>query len=807
MTNFIQDVLQISITMAAVIGVLLLLVPVWQKRYSAKWRKAIWLIIAVRLLVPFSIELPTAPVQMNVDMHQAIVLSPQSVPTDTAPVPAIPSQIETPDNVTVSTTVNNITPTITTEKAMMLDRGTVLFALWLIGILVFSMYHAVQYRRFYGKIMASAKPLEDSGELLDRAGTDMGLTHYPNVLISGGVQSPMLIGFAKPTIVLPYKLYGENELVMILRHELTHYKHHDLWYKLILLCANALHWFNPLVWLMNRQAGRDVEQVCDDYVVDGMDMDYRKAYSMTILNTMASQKGVALSTHLSKDAQNTKKRFAGILQPKTHKEGIAVFAAVLILAVGISGCLQVGKVDEGVALYNRVAEYLPDNAIHNPEPWSVGIENGPERCIEYIWYDELTEVSKEETYDKHEFSMSVDEKHYLYERKLTAHVSPETNEIFAYKYTSSEVMPETYHQVARMTERDKQEYVQERIPNLIDDGSQLVFKYLYIETADETKHYVTTDGVQKRFDKPLDGVDYVYMVSENTVNDRQYLVKINMHNGCIEELQSWYHNPNLLAQVESWLAVEETRLYGEVYDINWFETSAVNEEYKGNMYTVIMYFTMYYRNAGDRDTNTYLNQLKEAGSSDYQYMYDNYYAQQQGTMILKIEAEILPDGTLDMEHCKLYNCIDGAAGSTHWSEIPGLYVFFRSGEAEVSSWNRDKTQALWVADQYLQAFVQQDMDTMRKFSTVEPMESASVYMAGKGYTQLGAGQKHRAYMVNHFKKYYGGQAVVDENTKIQLRVILKVSDHSFGEDYLNLTLQKVESIWKVTDVNVEKFRG
>ena len=195
MTNFIQNVLQISITMAAVIGVLLLLVPVWQKRYSAKWRKAIWLIIAVRLLMPFSIELPSAPVQMNVDMHQAIVLSPQSVPTDTTPVPAIPSQIETPDNVTVSTTVNNITPTITTEKALVLDRGTVLFALWLIGILVFSMYHAVQYRRFYGKIMASAKPLEDSGELLARAGNNMNLQHHPNVLLSSGVQSPMLIGF------------------------------------------------------------------------------------------------------------------------------------------------------------------------------------------------------------------------------------------------------------------------------------------------------------------------------------------------------------------------------------------------------------------------------------------------------------------------------------------------------------------------------------------------------------------------------------------------------------------------------------
>ena len=501
MTNFIQNILQISITMAAVIGVLLLLVPVWQKRYSAKWRKAIWLIIAVRLLVPFSIELPTAPVQMNVDMHQAIVLSPQPVPTDTTPVPAIPSQIETSDNVTVSTTVNNITPTITTEKAMMLERGTVLFALWLIGILAFTMYHAMQYRRFYGKIMASAKPLEDSGELLDRAGTDMGLTHYPNVLISGGVQSPMLIGFAKPTIVLPYKLYGENELVMILRHELTHYKHHDLWYKLILLCANALHWFNPLVWLMNRQAGRDVEQVCDDYVVDGMDMEYRKAYSMTILNTMASQKGVALSTQLSKDAQNTKKRFAGRLEPHQYKKGIAVLAAVLILAVGISGCLQVGKVDEGVALYEKVAEYLPDNAIHNPEKYEVQ-DHYDERIdganvVNYIWAEEPYQVTEEEFKSSDSLSgyhyYSKDEGYFLYKRSLLTSVSKDTGEIQTILYANNEDKPEPVKpsEIGRNKEK-RDAYVQEIAANFIDGGDKLVFAEGYTETDENgnvTKGY------------------------------------------------------------------------------------------------------------------------------------------------------------------------------------------------------------------------------------------------------------------------------------------------------------------------------
>ena len=130
MTNFIETLLQISITMAAVIGLLLLLVPVWQKHYSAKWRKLIWLIIAVRLLVPFSIELPTAPVQMNVDMHEIVALSSQPVHTEqNTPIPAVPNKIDTPSDIVVNTTVNTTTPTVTIEKGLLLDRGTVLFAI------------------------------------------------------------------------------------------------------------------------------------------------------------------------------------------------------------------------------------------------------------------------------------------------------------------------------------------------------------------------------------------------------------------------------------------------------------------------------------------------------------------------------------------------------------------------------------------------------------------------------------------------------------------------------------------------------
>jgi len=82
MEKLLEIVLQISLSTAAVIGVLLLLVPLWQKRYSARWRKAIWLLLAVRLLIPFSPELSVTPVQM--DMNWQAVPVWQSAAMDNA---------------------------------------------------------------------------------------------------------------------------------------------------------------------------------------------------------------------------------------------------------------------------------------------------------------------------------------------------------------------------------------------------------------------------------------------------------------------------------------------------------------------------------------------------------------------------------------------------------------------------------------------------------------------------------------------------------------------------------------------------
>ncbi|MGM9525923.1 MAG: M56 family metallopeptidase, partial [Peptococcaceae bacterium] len=442
--NLIQNLLQVSISMAVVLAVVLLLLPLWQRRYSARWRKAIWLVIAVRLLIPFSLQLPSAPVQLHMDLQSAPAWTEQQTGLPEQPMTS-PAVMPGAQNITI----NNhpaISPmgtkpasaVLAEQEKQPLSRGVVLFGLWMTGMLAVLLYHGVQYGCFRHKALACAQPLEDSAIVLQKAAADLNLRRYPAVLVSSQVQGPMLLGYMQPVILLPERIYSQRELLLILRHELMHYKQRDLWYKLILLLASAVHWFNPLVHWMNRQANRDVEQVCDEMVVQGQDMAYRKAYSMTILNTMASQRGIAMSTYLSREAQNSKKRFAAILQPKAYKRGAVVLATVILLVVMISGCLQLGSSDTGLGFYEKAAAFLPEDAITDPAAYTVMGEEEESAYLIYTWGEEPYEVPEEEAYGNGPGYTSDDGRHYRYQRWLTISVDKEDGAMVYMQYHRNE---------------------------------------------------------------------------------------------------------------------------------------------------------------------------------------------------------------------------------------------------------------------------------------------------------------------------------------------------------------------------------
>lgn len=252
------DLLIISASVSGIVLLIFALMPILDRRYSAVWKYYVWLILSVRLLIPFRLEIPDAPIKLTTPPAGTFVSR-----TDTA----VPIEYYSDDsykekgNDAIDSA--NYAPIITVSQL-------VLFV-WRLGAAIVLLYHIGSYIMFKRKIKHHMKKKDDG------------------VYLCGCIRTPMMIGFFKPIILLPDKACSDDELEVIMKHEMTHWKRHDIWYKLLLLLAVSVHWFNPIIHLMIRRANRDLEYSCDDIVIRGMDSEYKKNYALTILKTMKGE--------------------------------------------------------------------------------------------------------------------------------------------------------------------------------------------------------------------------------------------------------------------------------------------------------------------------------------------------------------------------------------------------------------------------------------------------------------------------------------------------------------------------------------
>lgn len=325
--------LTISLTTGIVILLIKLLSAFLNQNITARWKYWIWLVLAVRLIIPLHISLPVTPVEAsipNIRISTVMNDAPAQMEGGTG---TTPSQAKTadPQNEAATTTDSEQFPLTLMEAAMII---------WLLGFCGFLIYQITGYQMFRKKALRWSKiPANPQiAAALHSTASEMGMKRNITVLISGGVTSPLVIGFLKPKLFLPREDYPNTDLAFILRHELTHCKRNDLWYKLLLVCANAVHWFNPLVWMMFREASVDLEMSCDDEVTQGIGFDGRKAYGEAILASINGPKTrqTALTTCFSGGKNVLKNRLINILNTKRKKSGTLVLLTV-VLSVGMLG--------------------------------------------------------------------------------------------------------------------------------------------------------------------------------------------------------------------------------------------------------------------------------------------------------------------------------------------------------------------------------------------------------------------------------------------------------------------------------------
>ncbi|WPC40082.1 M56 family metallopeptidase [Clostridium sp. JS66] len=318
--TFIKDLLRTSLIGSICIIIIIILQKTLFKRYTHKFRYYIWLTVVIKMLLPFII-----PVCMYQKIYEYLLYKPYSIKATINSVGSINNNINTKINVIYSSVIN---------------YSKILFYLWLIFVVIFSIYNIFSYINLKYKIKQFMYDISDDGinyiylNLLK----EMNIKKKVSLKFCKGISMPLGIGIIDCYVLLPEVKYNNTEIKYILKHELMHFKNHDTIYKIILLITKVIHWFNPLIYIMCKLIDNNCELYCDEAVLKNLNIDERKIYASTLINSIRLNKKYILKSNIMMGFSSNKKilkwRIENMLNFKTRKKGIIIGILAILLTAG-----------------------------------------------------------------------------------------------------------------------------------------------------------------------------------------------------------------------------------------------------------------------------------------------------------------------------------------------------------------------------------------------------------------------------------------------------------------------------------------
>ena len=275
---------------------------------TPKWVNVLlWGIVALRLVLPFSIESALSLIP------SAETVSPGAVQFD--PAPTITSGVSVIDNAVNPSLSEHLSAVPTASVNPLYVWTEIAGWVWLIGLGVMLLYALVSYLRLRRRVSVSL-PVQD------------------HIYLCDAISSPFILGVVKPHIYLPSGL-DEVQRQNVLAHERAHLARHDHWWKPLGFALLAVYWFNPVLWLAYALLCRDIELACDERVIRTMDESAVKAYSTVLLACSMPRKAV-ITCPLAFGEVGVKERVRNALHYK--KPAFWVVAASVAVCVVVAVC-------------------------------------------------------------------------------------------------------------------------------------------------------------------------------------------------------------------------------------------------------------------------------------------------------------------------------------------------------------------------------------------------------------------------------------------------------------------------------------
>lgn len=361
MTGLFYDVLEVNIAVSVMILVLCLSSGKLRKRYGAAWMRAVWILAAVRLVIPYNYSLPFREgALLNMpgfvqernfpeDIAKTQVPA-KSDKEDTYPVPVqsidvqstVQSAAENSGQSDAEFFADNVIPAENIKETYGGDEKIeaggyefsyldILVKIWFFGIAAGLLYCISGYLFFRKRFVKNLGPVKDSG--IKR---NIPVPVYQ----SRNITSPVLIGIFRPRLIIPAsaKQWSEEEFELIIMHEFHHYKSKDIFFKAFMTIVCCINWFNPAVYLMKRQFFYDIELACDEKVLMHRNKEEREAYARIMLSFAGRKREAsAFSTGFGESKKQMKKRIDHVMDTKKKKKGIfsIIITAGIILTMSV----------------------------------------------------------------------------------------------------------------------------------------------------------------------------------------------------------------------------------------------------------------------------------------------------------------------------------------------------------------------------------------------------------------------------------------------------------------------------------------
>ncbi len=216
----------------------------------------------------------------------------------------------------------------------------ILFGIWLAGFALILLWKCADHLVFRCQVLKDAKSVSDLDVIqVWNAVLEEARFQKPKfkLMTSPNVSTPLTIGLFKrsTSVVLPERKYSKEDLELILRHELVHIGREDAWNKFFMVFCAAMCWFNPLMWVAMRKSADDIELSCDETVLLGRDDATRKQYAILLLDTAGNERG--FTTCLSATARAMRYRLQNITKPGKRRSGALIVGAVFFALCMTSG--------------------------------------------------------------------------------------------------------------------------------------------------------------------------------------------------------------------------------------------------------------------------------------------------------------------------------------------------------------------------------------------------------------------------------------------------------------------------------------